>query len=320
MKIVLSFLAISTAAAASQDGSFIRGGSSASTPSDDSAVAAATHQIPDDLFAGLENPDNDWTPQEYCPRGTKYNNNGPEWPPESGCYPGTGSISPGYPKCCDKGNCPSNSRPLCENSMAGAPDYCANMGPLTNCYAGGWPNCCLTDGLSCPNNPPPCDRDTQRCNSSSDCRSSEYCLKQVSNCGQTGQCVMRPDVCSQVNDPVCGCDGKTYSNQCTAAANGKTSVKYFGKCDGDDDDGPNDSCSSNRNCQDDEYCDFPDGDCGDNTKGECKSIPSGQDCNGVANDKVCGCDGQEYKNSCKANQQGLTSVQNYGSCFNVAFE
>ncbi len=83
MKLVLSFVTISMAAAASQDGRFIRGGSAASTPSDDSSAL-----VPDDIFAGLENSNNDWTPQLYCPRGTQYNKNGREWPPEAGCYPG----------------------------------------------------------------------------------------------------------------------------------------------------------------------------------------------------------------------------------------
>ncbi len=198
--------------------------------------------------------------------------------------------------------------------MAGAPDYCANMGPDNKCYAGGWPQCCLTDGLSCPDNPPRCDSNIRTCNNNSNCRSSEFCLKQVSNCGQIGQCVTRPDLCSNVNEPVCGCDGNTYSNQCMAAANGRTSVMYFGRCGG------RTECRRNSNCRSDQYCDFPDGDCGDNTRGECLAIPSGEDCNGVTNYKVCGCNGQEYKNSCKANQQGRTSIQNSGSCSNLAFE
>jgi hypothetical protein len=66
-------------------------------------------------------------------------------------------------------------------------------------------------------------------------------------------------------------------------------------------------------CQSDEYRRFPDGDCGDYDIGECKPIPSGQDCVGFPNNKVCGCDGVQYKNSCKANQSG-TSIRNFDSC------
>ena len=90
MKLLLSFVAISVANAASQDaGSFIRG-SSVSGAADDSAnMAAATHMVPDDIFASLENSDNNWLPSEYCPLGTDYNPDGQEqWPPENGCYPG----------------------------------------------------------------------------------------------------------------------------------------------------------------------------------------------------------------------------------------
>lgn len=97
---------------------------------------------------------------------------------------------------------------------------------------------------------------------------------------------------------------------------------YFGECDGDwTDDTPNrGECRSNSSCQSDEYCDFPEGDCGDNERGECMPIPSGQDCNGVTNNAVCGCDNVKYKNWCKAKQSG-TSIQNQGSCDNeIAFE
>ena len=102
-----------------------------------------------------------------------------------------------------------------------------------------------------------------------------------------------------------------------------------GKCNGDDDytddwtdDNPNrGECRSNSNCRgDDEFCSFPEGDCGDTARGRCKPIPSGSDCDGVTNNAVCGCDDIKYKNSCKANQAG-TSIQNQGACSNeIAFE
>mmetsp|Transcript_7326 Transcript_7326/g.10844 ORF Transcript_7326/g.10844 Transcript_7326/m.10844 type:complete len:222 (+) Transcript_7326:114-779(+) len=221
MKLVLSFLTISVAAAASQDGSFIRGGS-ASVASDDSA-ASATHVIPGDIFAALAS--NNFTPQQYCPRGTSYNSNGPEWPAEDGCYPvSTDSFfSPLFISILRRG-CPSN------------------------------------------------------------------------------------------HNPVCGCDGETYSNECVAAAFGLTTVMHFGPCNEDQS-----GCNKNSDCQSNEYCDFPDGTCGGN-KGRCTTIPSGEDCNGVTNAAVCGCDDVKYKNYCKANQSG-TSIQNEGDCSSeLAFE
>lgn len=52
------------------------------------------------------------------------------------------------------------------------------------------------------------------------------------NCGaadMTGFCEPIPDVCITVDDPVCGCDDKTYSNSCIAASNG-VSVQAAGPC------------------------------------------------------------------------------------------
>jgi hypothetical protein len=48
-------------------------------------------------------------------------------------------------------------------------------------------------------------------------------------CDFQGVCTDIPDACPENWDPVCGCDGTTYSNLCFAAANG-VSVDYIGEC------------------------------------------------------------------------------------------
>jgi hypothetical protein len=44
-----------------------------------------------------------------------------------------------------------------------------------------------------------------------------------------GECVAIPEVCADIFDPVCGCDGQTYSNACEAAAN-QVGILARGEC------------------------------------------------------------------------------------------
>jgi hypothetical protein len=67
------------------------------------------------------------------------------------------------------------------------------------------------------------------CFNNSDCTPAEYCEKNLADCEGEGMCFVKPDLCTQIFDPVCGCDGNTYSNGCLAAQAG-VSVASEGEC------------------------------------------------------------------------------------------
>ncbi len=65
------------------------------------------------------------------------------------------------------------------------------------------------------------------------CREGEICDLPPGQCGAAdlqGECVDRPEVCLAIFDPVCGCDGVTYSNDCVRLAAG-TQKNHDGRCE-----------------------------------------------------------------------------------------
>ena len=67
-----------------------------------------------------------------------------------------------------------------------------------------------------------------KCGPGQPCGSAGYCDVGAS-CGTAGTCAVVPTNCTDIGQPVCGCDGITYGNPCTAAGNGM-SIAYVGAC------------------------------------------------------------------------------------------
>lgn len=60
----------------------------------------------------------------------------------------------------------------------------------------------------------------------------DYCMLKAGQChvaDAQGTCKAKPEVCTEVELPVCGCDGKTYGNACKASRSG-VNVMSKGKC------------------------------------------------------------------------------------------
>jgi len=170
------------------------------------------------------------------------------------------------------------------------------------------------------------------------CGTDDMCKIATGNCmlmsaSQEGVCITPPEMCTYDFNPVCGCDGVSYSNECDALGSG-VNVMNVGCCPDDEDceDNIEDSFTSADetttpctyfNVKDDEGCGADD--MCKIAMGHCMAIFMVASLEGVCItpperctynfDPVCGCDNVTYGNECSAFGAGV-NIQFPGCCLN----
>jgi len=132
------------------------------------------------------------------------------------------------------------------------------------------------------------------------CETGEFCDLPAGLCNGadlTGECKPVPQGCPEIFDPVCGCNGVTYANDCERQVAG-VQLDHTGACD---------LCGG---CGAGEFCYLPEGQCTGPGPGVCEPVPPLCPAIFVP---VCGCDGVTYSNDCER-KKAQVQLDHTGSC------